>query len=48
MITPSTAANAAASSGAIGNGTPQLVVRKLSVNAPAPARLSCATETCPA
>ena len=48
MTTPITVDTSAARIGAIGNGTSQLVVRPLSVNAPTPARASWAAETWPA
>ena len=48
ITTPMAVAKRAAMIGARGNGIPQLTVRKLSVYPPAPARASCASETCPA
>ena len=48
MTTPTTVATPAASSGAIGNGMCQDVVRPLSVNPAAPASVNCASDTWPA
>ena len=45
--TPITVAPSAASSGAIGNGTPQESVSGLSRNAATPAIVSCASEIWP-
>ena len=46
--TPITIATVAARSGAIGKGTPQLTVSGLRTKPAAPARVSCASDTCPA